>query len=80
MPGPNMKQPCKGCGDRTTGEQAGDCHKTCEAYLAYQKEMKEKRNFLFRENTGRYSSPTVKYKKSGNCWVAPKGITHKKAR
>ena len=80
MPGPNSKQPCKGCTDRTTGGGAGNCHETCAAYLAYQKEMREKRIFVMRENTQRGFPPTVRYNKSSGRYVAPKGINHKKER
>lgn len=30
-----MKAPCKGCPDRTTGENRKPCHMTCEKYAAF---------------------------------------------
>ena len=30
-----MKAPCKGCPDRTTGENRTPCHMTCEKYAAF---------------------------------------------
>lgn len=30
-----MKNPCKGCTDRTTGENRKSCHATCEKYATF---------------------------------------------
>ena len=73
MPGPDRKQPCKGCTDRYEA-----CWGKCPEYLVYAEEMRKKRIFVMRENRIREFPPTVKYKKSSGRYVSPKGITHNK--
>ena len=45
-----MKAPCKGCPDRTTGENRKPCHMTCEKYAAF-KASKDKANARRREES-----------------------------
>lgn len=73
MAGPDMKQPCKGCEDRSEA-----CHGHCEAYRKYAEEMRKKRIFVTRENSLRSFPPTVRYSKASGRYVAPKSIMHKK--
>ena len=72
MPGPNAKQPCLGCEERYQA-----CHDYCEAYKEYAEEIRKKRIFVINENKVHEFPPTVKYKKSSGCYVAPKSAAHR---
>lgn len=80
MPGPDKRQPCRGCRDRKTGDRDTDCHTDCEAYREYKQGVQKEKIFLMKHMNGHICPPTVKYKKSSGAWVPPKGINHKKER
>jgi len=80
MPGPDKRNPCKGCPDRKTGERDSDCHTGCKDYADYRKNVTAEKTFLMQKMNGHICPPTVKYKKSSGAWVPPKGINHKKVR